>query len=124
MIIHESFNDFVLFLYVHMAYADGEFHEKERAVILDKIAKLFPDENNPQAKLKVTESQYLALKKNELTEVISETFQRYSQIKSAHKYRIYTDMYDIIHADGKVEESETAALDELKLIINMGSRKG
>jgi uncharacterized tellurite resistance protein B-like protein len=30
-------------------------------------------------------------------------------------------MYDIIHADGKVDESETAALNELKEIIEMGA---
>jgi uncharacterized tellurite resistance protein B-like protein len=29
-------------------------------------------------------------------------------------------MYDIIHADGKVEESETKALNQLKDIIEMG----
>lgn len=32
-------------------------------------------------------------------------------------------MYDIINADGKVDESETKALDELKQIIDIGAEK-
>jgi len=34
---------------------------------------------------------------------------------------IYTDMYDVVNADGKVEESEKTALVELKEIIDLNS---
>jgi uncharacterized tellurite resistance protein B-like protein len=30
-------------------------------------------------------------------------------------------MYDIMHADGKVEETETQAMDTLKKIIDLGA---
>lgn len=123
MVIHENFNDFVLFLYIHMAYADGEFHDLEKSVILEKVKKLYPDEEDAANRLSEAESVYRAMSSQDVTGLITDTFRRYNYIKSSQKYRIYTDMYDIIEADGKVEESETRALNELKQIINMGSRR-
>ena len=36
MVIHKTFSDFVLYLYVHMAFADGAMHPDEERVILEK----------------------------------------------------------------------------------------
>lgn len=121
MVIHKTFNDFVLFLYVHMAFADGEFHPLERDVIRGKMSKLFPDLTNTDKKLEDAVKEYHRVEKPKLINLIKETFHHFRAVKSVYKYRIYSDMYDIINADGKVDESETRALDELKQIINMGS---
>ncbi len=121
MIIHEKFSDFVLFLYVHMAYADGGLHRTEKEVILAKMKKLFPDESNPGRKLQAVEKQYLDLDSRKIGELIASTFEHFKQIKFSQKYKVYADMYDIINADGVVDESETAALSELKKIIDMNA---
>lgn len=121
MVIHKTFNDFVLFLYVHMAFADGEFHPLERDVIRGKMSKLFPEVTNTDKKLEEAVTEYHRVEKPKLLSLIRETFHHFRAVKSVYKYRIYSDMYDIINADGKVDESETRALDELKQIINMGS---
>lgn len=123
MVIHQSFNDFVLFLYVHMAFADGEFHPLEREVIKSKMTRLFPGESDPDAKLDQSVTQYHGVDKKSLRELIHETFLHFHNVKSVQKYHIYTDMYDIINADGKIDASETQALDELKQIINLGNVK-
>jgi uncharacterized tellurite resistance protein B-like protein len=54
-------------------------------------------------------------------EVIRATFKHFDQIKFTQKYKVYTDLYDIVNADGKVEESEMVALEILKEIIDMNS---
>lgn len=121
MVIHQNFADFVLFLYVHMAYADGEYHPLEHEVIVGKAPKLFPSETNINALVVQAEKNYLATDKTKVGTIIRETFRHFSSVKFSQKYKIYTDMYDIIHADGKVDESETVALNELREIIEMGA---
>ena len=121
MVIHKTFADFVLFLYVHMAYADGEYHPKEHEVIMGKVHKLFPAESNAQELVNKAEREYRTTDRSKVGVIIRESLRHFSSVKFSQKYKIYTDMYDIIHADGKVDESETAALNELKEIIEMGA---
>lgn len=120
MVIHKSFPDFVLFLYIHMAHADGEPHEAERKIILEKMKRLFQS-IDLEKKYDEASEEYANVKSQDVSTIIRDTFRQFADVKFAVKYRVYTDMYDIIHADGIVDESETAALDELKEIIDMGS---
>jgi uncharacterized tellurite resistance protein B-like protein len=122
MVIHNSFKDFVLFLYVHMAHADGEFHESEVILVRNKMVKLFhPEEVDIDAKLKAALIQYETFDKSKLKALFRDSFDHFTNIKFAQKYKVYSDMYDIIHADGRIDESETIALQELKEIIDINS---
>lgn len=123
MIIHTSFSDFVLFLYVHMAHADGEFHSLEKGVVLNKMGKIYPNESNREKKFNEAVNQYQSYDHNQVKSIIKDTFLHFDQVKFQQKYKVYTDMYDIINADGKIDASETKALDELKEIIDMGAQK-
>ncbi len=122
MVIHNSFADFVLFLYVHMAHADGEFHELELSLVKDKMLKLFhPEDVDIDSRLNEAITQYNAFDKTQLRILYRDTFDHFPNVKFAQKYKVYTDMYDIINADGKIEESETRALNELKEIIDISA---
>ncbi len=123
MVIHNSFNDFVLFLYVHMANSDGESHDLEKGVIIGKMTKLYPPESNLDKIFDDAMEQYRSINKSNVVDIIRATFKHFDQVKFAQKYKVYTDMYDIINADGKVHESETKALKELKQIIDIGIEK-
>lgn len=120
MVIHTSFADFVLFLYVHMAHADGDLHVTEVKVIKEKMAKLYPGEDVDR-KFTAALDQYKAFDKKNLNKLFHASFAHFDTIKFAQKYRVYGDMYDIIYADGKVLESETKALEELKDIIDINA---
>ncbi|MBL7841064.1 MAG: TerB family tellurite resistance protein [Cyclobacteriaceae bacterium] len=120
MVIHNSFADFVLFLYVHMAHADGDLHVTEVKVIKEKMTKLFPGEN-VDTKFVSALDEYNAFDKKNLNKLFHASFAHFDTIKFAQKYRVYGDMYDIIYADGKVLESETKALEELKDIIDINA---
>ena len=121
MVIHQSFADFVLFMYVHMAHADSEFHSTEMGVIREKMTKLYPKDKDHEAKLSEIVKQYEGFDKNKLKILFRDTFDHFTNVKFAQKYKVYTDMYDIINADGKIDESETKALNELKEIIDISS---
>lgn len=121
MVIHKTFADFVLFLYMHMAYAHGGLHDTEKEVILGKMVKLFPNESNPLKKLEAAEKEYVSLDSKKLPGLILDTFRQFKEVKFVQKYKVYADMYDIVHADGKIDDSETEALEELKKIIDLSA---
>jgi uncharacterized tellurite resistance protein B-like protein len=121
MVIHQNFADFVLFLYVHMAHADKEFHQTELGVIREKMTKLYPFDDKVEEKLAFTVKQYEEFDKAKLKILFRDTFNNFPNVKFAQKYKVYTDMYDIINADGKIDESETQALNELKEIIDISA---
>lgn len=121
MVLHRQFQDFILFLYIHMALADGSIHSSEEQVILGKMTKLFPGETDFKAKLDGAIREYRALDSTMAMNVIRESFKFFDQVTFAQKYKVYADMYDIVNADGKVEESEKHALDGLKQIIDINA---
>jgi uncharacterized tellurite resistance protein B-like protein len=119
MVIHSNFADFVLFLYVHMAHADGECHELEEGVIREKMHKLYPREQDFDQRLDAAMKQYHDFDKGQLRLLFRDTFQQFTNVKFSQKYKVYTDMYDIINADGRIDERETHALTMLKEIIDI-----
>ena len=121
MVLHKQFQDFVLFLYTHMALCDGSMHENEQLVILDKMAKIFPTEPDPKKKLSAAVAEYKSIDPALVNTIIRDSFKSFDQIKFAQKYKIYTDMYDVVNADGRVEESERKALNTLREIIDMNA---
>ena len=120
MILHSSFSDFVLFLFVHMSHVDNDYHPTEMKVIQEKMARLFPKDTDLEKKLYSTIREYNSFDKSQMGALIKDSFRHFSQVKFAQKYKVYTDIYDIIHADGKVDATETAALDALRQIIELG----
>jgi uncharacterized tellurite resistance protein B-like protein len=123
MKFHDSFSDFVLFLCIHVAYADGHLHPEEEKVILDEIVKLFPFEGNPKVKFDQAVKNYNAFDKSNLNEFIHYSFRHFNHVTFAQRYKIYTDMFGIVHADGKVDEAETKAMNTLKHIIDLGAHE-
>jgi uncharacterized tellurite resistance protein B-like protein len=121
MVIHSTFADFVLFLYVHMSHVDNDYDPSEMKVIKEKMTRIFPKETDMEKKLYTTIREYNAFDQSKINELMKDTFQQFSNVKFSQKYKIYTDMYDIINADGEVSESEAKALETLKEIIEFGS---
>ncbi len=121
MVLHKQFQDFVLFLYTHMALCDGSMHENEQLVILDKMAKIFPAEPDPKKKLNDAVAEYKSIDPALVNTIVRDSFKFFDQVKFAQKYKIYTDMYDVVNADGRVEESERKALNTLREIIDMNA---
>jgi uncharacterized tellurite resistance protein B-like protein len=121
MQFHETFGDFVLFLSIHLAFADGHLHPDEELVIIDKITKLFPYEGNPKKKFDLAVESYHKADKEFFDDFVSKSFKHFPDIKSAQRYKVYLDLYEIINADGKVDEAEARAMETLKSIIDLSA---
>ena len=88
MVIHDTFAEFVLFLYIHMAYADGEYHPSEEDAIRGKLHRLFPNDPNPVLKLNNELEKYKKVKKEDLKKLIHDTFSHFDHIKFSQKYKV------------------------------------
>lgn len=112
-----------MFLYMHLAHADGSMDPQEETIVREKIKKMFPDNSDLNLLFESSLNAYRQIKKEEIPSLIRDTFEHFRQIPFSVKYRVYTDMYDIINADGKVDEMETSALDQLRNIIDQSLPK-
>jgi uncharacterized tellurite resistance protein B-like protein len=119
MVIHASFEDFLLFLYVYISRSDNTYDPKELTVILDKMKGLFPEDTDFEKKLYLALRSYNTFDKSKLNDLFEDTLKHFQSNNSDHKERIITDLLDIVKADGKVEASETNALNALKKTIDL-----
>ena len=111
-----DFNDFSLFLYIYMAYADGSVDRTEVDVIKSKIPKLFPDED-VNGKFQKSRKQYESYSPDDIDKIIHLNFEKHREKSFTSKYRIFSDLYEIIIADGIVDFQENQSIQKLKSII-------
>ena len=104
-----------------MGHADGEFHAMEIGIIREKMGKLYPFSDKLDNKLDEAIQEYNDFDKADLKILFRDTFNHFTNVKFAQKYKVYADMYDIINADGKIEMAEEKALLELKEIIDLSA---
>lgn len=116
MVIHATLPDFILFLYVHMSRADDSYDPSEIAAIKVKMNTLFAEGTDLEKKLYSAIREYNSFDKSKLTELFTDSIEHFSK-KSAVEAHLFKDLSEIIQADGKVDQSETNALDVLKRII-------
>jgi uncharacterized tellurite resistance protein B-like protein len=102
-----------------MAYADGALHPDEENAILEKMNRHFPIEGDHKVKFDKAVVDYQKINPSENHVIIKDSFKHFDHIRFSQRYKIYTDMHDIILADGKIQESETKAINELKEIIHL-----
>jgi hypothetical protein len=124
MLLHKTFSDFILFLYVHMSHADDSYDPNELAAIKIKMKSLFPEGTDIERKLYTALREYNAMDRSSLSGVIEESFRHFSGDPAATVSNdMYADLYEIIQADGKVDQAETKALEALKKVIDHHAAK-
>lgn len=121
MVIHSNFNDFILFLYVHMSRADENYEPNEMATIKKKINGLFEKGTDIEKKLYTAIREYNQLDKSKLHELLRDSFKHFSKDNRMVKGDFYKDLNEIMLADGKIEDSETKALNALRAIIDLNA---
>lgn len=115
-ITFSSFKEYILFMYVHIAFADGVVQIEEKSLILKKLQRYFESEEaiiSNFEKMLITYQQM----KEQADVIIKNHVKTFSNIEFYKKYKVFRDLYEIIEADGIVEECESEALDKLKIII-------
>ncbi|HTE33398.1 MAG TPA: TerB family tellurite resistance protein [Chryseolinea sp.] len=118
MILHSTFPDFLLFLYVHMAQADNDYDPLELATIKTKMGKLYPENTDLERKLYGAIREYNSFDRSRLNEMIESSLKHFSN-EATSRPGIYEDLYEIVQADGKLVQAETSSLENLKKFIDL-----
>ena len=100
-----------------MSRADDSYDPSEIAAIKVKMNTLFAEGTDLEKKLYSAIREYNSFDKSKLTELFTDSIKHFSK-KSAVEAHLFKDLSEIIQADGKVDQSETNALDVLKRIID------
>jgi uncharacterized tellurite resistance protein B-like protein len=117
MVIHSTFPDFLLFLYVHMAHVDSTYDPKELSTIKTRMARLFPAGTDLEKKLYLAIREYNAFDRSKLDELCKDSFSHFDAHRDAETTAFIADAHTIISADGQVLESETQALQTLRKLM-------
>ena len=83
------------------------------------MKKLYPDNSDYDKRIDEAVLLYDDFDPKQFKILFKDTFKHFSKVTFSQRYKVYTDMYDIVHADGKVHEAETIALNALKEVIDL-----
>lgn len=111
MVVHESFADFLLFLYVHMSHADNQYEPAELQAIQSKMKTLYPAGTDLEKKLYAALRSYQHLDKSAIHTLIEDSVQFFSEQQDIPVEQITRDLQEIIHADGTVHQHELKVLE-------------
>jgi uncharacterized tellurite resistance protein B-like protein len=118
MVIHSTFPDFLLFLYVHVAHIDNTYDPLEISTIKAKMSSLFPEGVDIERKLYQTIREYNAFDQAKINDLWQDSFNHFQQNGDARASRLYEDVSEIVNADGAVHPMELDVLRKLKSIID------
>lgn len=117
MIIHSSFPDFLLFLYLHVTQSDNRYDPREIALVKDKMKNLFPEGVDIEKKLYQAIREYNNFDRNRVDELIRDSVDFFNKDKTTIKSKLYADVRAIIRADGKVLKVEKDVFESIKRIV-------
>ncbi len=117
LVIHSSFQDFVLFLYVHVAHSDDTYDPAEFATIKEQMKKIFPEGTDMEKKLYQTIREYNAFDRSKLPQLLRDSFEHFHPDGDATRSRLHADVQAIVMADGKVTSAERDAMDAIMKLL-------
>ncbi|HEX5168037.1 MAG TPA: hypothetical protein VFW11_02605 [Cyclobacteriaceae bacterium] len=117
MVIHSTFADFILFIYVHVSESDHNYDPSEMAVIKEKMKKLFPAGTDLERKLYHAIREYNTFDKSRLNELLEDSFDHFDKKGVALNGDVIKDVQEIFVADGGMNTDEAKALETLTKVI-------
>jgi len=123
MVIHDTFEDFVLFLCIHMSHADNSYDPAELSAIKSKMKGWFPDEKDIEKKLYTAIREYNDFDKTKLREVFEGSFKHFSASDNARLGMVINDLSEIVKADGKVDQDEERMLRAFQRLVDLSAEQ-
>ena len=118
MVIHTSFSDFILFLYVHIAHLDYSFEPDELSTIKSKMPKLFPEGTDLEKKLYQAIREYNQFDRSKINRLCADTLRHFKNDGATLSPEVFEDFKDIIMSDGQVHDLENRILTRIRAIVD------
>lgn len=119
--IFDTYQEFILFLFIHLASADYSFKANEIEVILNKMEDYFPEVDDTDSLYNIfinLKDEYEDLNDEEINQIIFDNYHKHKN-EGGSKDRILIDLHEIISADGYIHEQETRVLEHLKSLLKL-----
>ena len=116
--VFRKFTHFTAFLYFYMAFSDDFLDEKEAEMIVKKMQAQAVEGEDVAALYEEVMATYKATPPDALDELIQTNFEYFKHESQEYKYGLFTDLYDVMIADGVVHYKENESLDKLKNLVN------
>jgi hypothetical protein len=112
----ETYEEYIIFLYIYLASSDFSVHLKEVETILQKMESLCPSKENLQYLFNKVKKQFERIPEEEIEETIVTNFNLFKReiINIDH---LMNDFYDIITSDGIIQDYEIEAFEKIKKLI-------
>ena len=106
--------EYALFVLVYLASVDGSIHPTEHDVIHNKIKKLFPQVDLTEERVHQVGGQIKSKGKVLSEKWIEENLHVLASLSPEQKQNLFINLFDMINADGRVQEEETRILRMLR----------
>lgn len=114
--IFNSYQEYLLFLFIYLANSDFNFHLLETNAILSKMKNLFPPQFDVKDLYNNIKEKYDGLDLEEIEALVEENLPLFkSQLSDTEK--LFEDLYDIITSDGIIQDYEIEAFDKIKRLM-------
>ncbi len=119
--IFNVYQEFILFLLIHVGNSDYKLNSEEIEVILSKMEDYFSDvEDIDQLRNKFIAYQdvYQELSDSDINHIIYYNYLHFKE-KQLNADRIMSDLQEVIMADGLIHEMETKTFEAIKKLLNV-----
>ncbi|MFT4804021.1 MAG: putative tellurite resistance protein B-like protein [Marivirga sp.] len=119
--IFSAYQEFILFLLIHVGNSDYSLKSAEIEVILSKMEDYFPDiEESDELRSTFVNYQdnYQELNDSDINHIIYNNYLHYKD-REINANRMLNDLNEVIMADGLIHEMETKTLESLKKLLNI-----
>jgi hypothetical protein len=101
MVIHSSFPEFILFLYVHIARSGSYYDPREIGIIKERMKQLFPAGTDMERKLYKAIREYNSFDASRITELLRDSLAYFNNDEATRKTRLYSHIATMIKSDEK-----------------------
>ncbi|GAA5028143.1 hypothetical protein GCM10011506_15270 [Marivirga lumbricoides] len=119
--IFKQYQEFIIFLLVHIANSDFTIKGAEIEVIISKMEDYFPDiEDLDKLRSKFVNIQeaYESLNDGDINHLIYHNYLTFKDT-AIHPDRIVNDLQEVILADGLIHERETQTFESIKKLLDI-----
>lgn len=119
--IFGSYQEFILFLLIHVGNSDYSLKGSEIEVILSKMEDYFPEIDDMdilRSKFVSLKDEYDELSDTSINHLIYHNYLSYKN-DSINADRIVNDLQEVIMADGFIHDQETKTMETIKKLLNI-----
>jgi hypothetical protein len=112
----ETYEEYIIFLYIYLASSDFSVHLKEIDTIFEKMELLCSSKENLQQLFNKVRKQFDKIPEDKLDETIISNFNLFKK-EIINIDTLIADFYDIITSDGIIQDYEIEAFEKIKRLI-------